>query len=417
MRLAVFGLSITSSWGNGHATLWRGLVRALVRRGCRVSFFERNEPYYAGNRDLTAIPGAEIVLYDEWEDVRTQAHAAIREADAAIVTSYCRDGLAAAELMFEGGRGLAVFYDLDTPVTLSRLGDGERVDYIGPRGLRDFDLVLSYTGSRALDELQQRLGARRAVPLYGHVDPEVHRPVPPVDRYRADLSYFGTYAADRQGTLEALFMAPARECPSQRFVIGGAQYPADFPWSDNIYFVQHLPPSEHPAFFSSSRLTLNVTRRAMADMGWCPSGRLFEAAACGTPIVSDVWPGLESFFEPGREILLAQDTDDVLAALDLSDTELDRIARAARQRTLTEHTSDHRAAELVEILSRTSKQTAEPEGLPFPLPTKPAGDGPAKSANVSSVAPTPPRFRRASSCEERKRRLTALHASNGRGPL
>ncbi len=388
MRLAVFGLSITSSWGNGHATLWRGLVRALVRRGGRVSFFERDEPYYAANRDLTDIPGAEIVLYDDWQDVRARALTAVREADAAIVTSYCRDGLAAAALMFEGGRGLSIFYDLDSPVTLARLGDGERVDYIGPDGLRGFDLVLSYTGGRALDELQQRLGARRAVPLYGHVDPEVHRPVPPVERYRADLSYLGTYAADRQATLEALFVAPARERPSQRFLIGGAQYPADFPWSDNIYFVQHLPPCEHPAFFSSTRLTLNITRRAMADMGWCPSGRLFEAAACGTPIVSDVWPGLESFFEPGREILLARDTDDVLAALDLSDTELDRIARVARERTLTEHTSDHRAAELLELLSTTAKELAASEDL---LSLRKSAEG--------------------------TRAKKALHASNGRGPL
>src|SRR5690606_22200129 len=388
MRLAVFGLSITSSWGNGHATLWRGLVRALVRRGCRVSFFERDEPYYAANRDLTEIPGAEIVLYDDWDEVKTRTQAAVCEADASIVTSYCRDGLAASELMFEAGRGLAIFYDLDSPVTLARLDDGERVDYIGARGLPDFDLVLSYTGGRALDELQQRLGARRAVPLYGHVDPEVHRPVPPVERYRADLSYLGTYAADRQATLEALFMAPAQERPSQRFLIGGAQYPADFPWSDNIYFVQHLPPYEHPAFFSSSRLTLNVTRRAMADMGWCPSGRLFEAAACGTPIVSDVWPGIGSFFEPDREILLAHGTNDVLAALDLTDAELARIARAARERTLTEHTSDHRAAELLELLSTTAKGLAASEDL-LSLRKSAEGTGAKK----------------------------ALHASNGRGPL
>jgi len=388
MRLAVFGLSITSSWGNGHATLWRGLVRALVRRGCRVSFFERDEPYYAANRDLTEIPGAEIVLYDDWDEVKTRTQAAVCEADASIVTSYCRDGLAASELMFEAGRGLAIFYDLDSPVTLARLDDGERVDYIGARGLPDFDLVLSYTGGRALDELQQRLGARRAVPLYGHVDPEVHRPVPPVERYRADLSYLGTYAADRQTTLEALFMAPAQERPSQRFVIGGAQYPADFPWSDNIYFVQHLPPYEHPAFFSSSRLTLNVTRRAMGDMGWCPSGRLFEAAACATPIVSDVWPGIGSFFEPDREILLAHGTNDVLAALDLTDAELARIARAARERTLTEHTSDHRAAELLELLSTTAKGLAASEDL-LSLRKSAEGTGAKK----------------------------ALHASKGRGPL
>lgn len=351
MRLVIFGLSITSSWGNGHATLWRGLIRALVRRGCRVTFFERDEPYYAANRDLQEIPGAEIVIYGQWDDVRARAADALREADASIVTSYCHDGIAAAQLIHDTARGLAVFYDLDTPVTLARLGEGETVDYIGPRSLRDFDLVLSYTGGRALDELQRRLGARRVEPLYGHVDPDVHWPAPPVERYRADLSYLGTYAADRQDALLELLVAPACLSPARRFLIGGAQYPPEFPWSSNIYFVRHLPPEEHPAFYSSSRLTLNVTRRAMAEMGWCPSGRLFEAAACGAAIISDVWPGLAAFFAPGTEILLAKSANDVLAALSLSDAGLSRIAAAARERTLAEHTSDCRADELLSILA------------------------------------------------------------------
>ncbi len=383
MRLVVFGLSITSSWGNGHATLWRGLVRALARRGCRVSFFERDEPYYAASRDLSEIPGAEIVVYGRWSEVRDRAAAALGEADAGIVTSYCHDGIAAAALMLDGARGLAVFYDLDTPVTLASLGEGRALSYIGPRGLRDFDLVLSYTGGPTLDALRLRLGAQRVHPLYGHADPGVHHPVAPAKQYRADLSYLGTYAADRQAALEGLFAAPARRRPAQRFLIGGAQYPDDFPWSDNIYFVRHLPPSEHPAFFSSSRLTLNVTRRAMADMGWCPSGRLFEAAACGVPTISDVWPGLESFFEPGREILLAQDADDVLAALDLTDAELTRIARAARERTLAEHTSDCRAAELLEVLATVGQADLSLRGE--------AGRGGAAGASVASVAPPQPR--------------------------
>jgi len=352
MQLVVFGLTITSSWGNGHATLWRGLVRALERRGCRVIFFERDEPYYAENRDVRELPGAEIVLYSNWEDVIPKARSALKSADAAIVTSYCHDAVLAGELTLNTTCRLSVFYDLDTPVTLARLCEGEPVDYIGPRGLRDFDFVLSFTGGAALDELRMRLGARWVVPLYGHVDPDVHRPVVPAAHYRADLSYLGTYAADRQQTLEALFVASARRRPDQRFLIGGAQYPQEFPWSDNIFFVRHLPPSEHPAFFSSSRLTLNVTRQAMASMGWCPSGRLFEAAACGTPIISDVWPGLEDFFESGTEILLANDSDDVLAALDRSDAELVRIGQAARERTLTEHTSACRADELLALLSR-----------------------------------------------------------------
>jgi spore maturation protein CgeB len=201
--------------------------------------------------------------------------------------------------------------------------------------------------------MRARLGARRIAPLYGHVDPDTHRPVPPQTHYAADLSYLGTYSQDRQDALETLLIDPARARPALRFLIGGAQYPHDFPWVPNVYFVRHLPPAEHPAFFSSSRLTLNVTRPAMAAMGWCPSGRLFEAAACGTPLVSDCWEGLDDFFTPGREILIAETTRDALDAIDIGDDELRRVAAAARERTLAEHTSEKRAAELVGILERT----------------------------------------------------------------
>jgi spore maturation protein CgeB len=351
MKIVVFGLTISSSWGNGHATLWRGLCRALARRGHRVVFFEHDTPYYATTRDLFEVPGGDLVLYDGWDAIRRRARAEVEDADVAMVTSYCPHGVEVTELVLEVGRMVRVFYDLDTPVTLSRLQAGETTTYIGPHGLGGFDLVLSFTGGAALDRLRSDLGARRVAPLYGHVDPEVHRPVEPIDRYVSDLSYLGTYAEDRQAALEALFVEPARRRPSQRFLIGGAQYPNDFPWSDNIFFVRHLPPSEHPAFFSSSRLTLNVTRQAMAEMGWCPSGRLFEASACGTPVLSDWWPGLDSFFDPGSEILVARTTEDVVAALDLTGSELSRIAAASRERTLTQHTSDRRAEELEALIA------------------------------------------------------------------
>jgi spore maturation protein CgeB len=235
-------------------------------------------------------------------------------------------------------------------VTLARLTAGESVPYIPARGLRDFDLVLSYTGGRALDALKERLGARRVAPLYGSVDPDVHRPMPPAPQYVAALSYLGTYAPERQATLEQLFVEPARARPDRRFVIGGAQYPAEFPWSDNIFFVRHLPPAEHPSFFCSSPLTLNVTRRSFAEMGHCPSGRLFEAAACGTAIISDPWDGLDQFFKPGDEILVAHSTADALDALDMSAEELRRIGAAARSRALDEHSASCRALELVTLL-------------------------------------------------------------------
>ncbi|MBM1171727.1 CgeB family protein [Microvirga arabica] len=354
MKIVIFGLTISSSWGNGHATLWRGLIRALAKRGHRVVFFEKDVPYYAANRDLFEIPGGDLVLYQDWDDIRQRAAAELVDADVAMATSYCPDGIAASELLLAAPRPLHVFYDLDTPVTFSRLEAGEPITYIGPRGLRDFDLALSYTGGRALDRLRSELGACRVAPLYGHVDPDVHHPVHPADHYRSDLSYLGTYAADRQAALQRLFIDPAGLRPKRRFLIGGAQYPADFPWQPNISFVRHLPPSEHPAFFSSSRLTLNITRQTMADMGWCPSGRLFEAAACGAPILSDTWEGLDSFLTPDREILIATASEDTVSALDLTDAELKRIAGAGRERVLAEHTSEHRARELEFLLESAS---------------------------------------------------------------
>ena len=351
MKLVIFGLTISSSWGNGHATLWRGLCRCLSEKGHRVVFFEHDVPYYAGARDLYEMPGNdELVLYENWYDIAPRAVREVSDADAVIVTSYCPDAIAATDIIL-GSRALRVFYDLDTPVTLSRHARGEVNFYIGPRGLTDFDLVLSYTGGGALNALREDLGARFVAPLYGHVDPEHHRPAEPRDAYRADLSYLGTYAEDRRASLEELFIEPAKRRPNLRFLIGGALYPDAFPWRRNIHFVRHLPPGEHPAFFASSRATLNVTRADMARMGWCPSGRLFEAAACEAPVITDNWDGLETFFRPGSEVLVVRNADDILGALDKSDAELKTIAHAARERVLAEHTSRHRTDELLALLS------------------------------------------------------------------
>jgi len=365
MKLVVFGLTISSSWGNGHATLWRGLCRALARRGHSVAFFERDVPYYAAARDLFEVPGGELVLYQDWDDIRRKARRMVAEADAAMVTSFCPDGIEATGLVLDAPRAVRVFYDLDTPVTLSRLDRGESLSYVGPRALRDFDLVLSYTGGAALDRLRARLGARRVAPLYGHVDPEIHRPMAARPEFAADLSYLGTYAADRQAALEALFITPARRRPDRRFLIGGAQYPVDFPWAKNIFFVRHLPPNEHPAFFSSCRLTLNVTRQAMAEMGWCPSGRLFEAAACGATMLTDAWEGLDAFFEPGREVLVTRSAAHTTAALDLGDRELREIGEAGRERALSEHTSGHRAATLEAEIEAARSRAGPAQALPM----------------------------------------------------
>ncbi len=348
MKLVVFGLTVSSSWGNGHATLWRGLISALAERGVHVTFFERDQPFYAPHRDLTALPGGELALFSEWDAAR--ARRALAGADAAVVTSYCADAEAACAAVAESGVP-SVFYDMDTPVTLAKLAAGEPVPYLPREGLGRFDLVLSYTGGPALEALERRLGARRTAPLYGHADPATHHRTAPDPRFSCDLSYIGTYAADRQAAVEALFVAPARARADLKAVLAGSGYPPDFPWTDNIWFVKHLPPPEHASFYSSSALTVNTTRADMSAMGWCPSGRLFEAAACACPVLSDRWDGLDRFFIPGEEILLARDEEDALAALELGPARLRDIGEAARARFLLEHTSGHRADELLALLA------------------------------------------------------------------
>jgi spore maturation protein CgeB len=365
MKIVVFGLTVSSSWGNGHATLWRGLCRALAARGHDVTFLEKDVPYYRVRRDLWQLESNTLIFYSSWEEVKARAITELREADLAIVTSYCPDGREASECVLEHARGQRVFYDLDTPVTLAAVEAGEWPAYLPLHGLSGFDLVLSFTGGRALELLHERLGARRVAPLYGHVDPSFHRPADWPCADRAALSYLGTYAADRQERLEELFFAPARARPREQFVLGGSMYPAGLATSSNIHHIEHVAPSEHPAFFAAARFTLNITRSTMARFGYCPSGRLFEAAACGVPIVSDWFEGLDDFFDPWREIVVAHNTADVLDALSMSDRELLQRAGLTRERVLERHTAGHRSRELEQLVwsssaaPRTSASSAE----------------------------------------------------------
>ena len=337
----------------------RGLLRALAEQGHSVTFFEKDVVYYAANRDAWTPPArVKLALYTSLREEEPRIAEELRSADVAIVTSFCPEGAAVCDRVLASGVPLTCFYDLDTPVTLQSLERGATVEHLPAQGLGGFDLVLSYTGGRALEALSSRLGARRVAPLYGFVDPAAHRPASTDPAFTSDLSYLGTYAADRQPMLDELFLKPAQARPQSRFLIGGAMYPQDFPWSANIFFVRHVPPELHPAFFSSGRLTLNITRAAMAAYGWCPSGRLFEAAACGAPLLTDVWEGLDHFLTPGDEILAARTGEDVLAALDLSPNELSRMAARARERVLAEHTAAHRAQQLEALLSHAAAPLA-----------------------------------------------------------
>jgi spore maturation protein CgeB len=361
MHFLIFGLCISSSWGNGHATLWRGLAKALTGRGHTLSFYEKDVPYYASTRDGWIPPaGVRVCLYAGIEDVVEEIKRELAHTDVALSTSYCSDGVAASRILLDSAVRIKAFYDLDTPVTLDSLRLGASVPYLPVEGLGGFDLVLSYTGGRALTELQSKLGARLVAPLYGWVDTETHAPAASLKEFRSELCYLGTFAADRQRALDELFVQAARLQPEKRFAIGGAQYPDNFPWTPNIFFVRHLSPSMHPAFFCSSRATLNVTRHAMAQYGFCPSGRLFEAAACGTPILSDWWEGLNWFFEPGKEVLPVRCTDDVLAALSLMDRELRDIAAAARTKSLENHSAARRVLQLEAICEAVHGSSPQP---------------------------------------------------------
>ncbi len=362
MKLIIFGLTLSSSWGNGHATPYRAIVRALARRGHRVVFYEKDVEYYARRRDFSCCDYCELVLYASWEQVRARALADAAKADVVICASYCPDGVRVADEILELNGPLRIFYDLDTPITLSGLKHGD-VDYLRRDQIPAFDLYLSFTGGGVLEELERQWSARLARPLYGCVDPDVHARVPVRSEYECGLSYMATYAADRQHKLDLLFLEPARRLPQGQFVLAGSMYPWNWSWPPNVRRFEHVTPGDHPALYSSSRMTLNLTRDGMARYGFCPSGRFFEAAACGTPIVSDAWEGLDSFFRPGEEIFLVRTTEDVLEAVACADSVLAQMATSARLRTLDEHTGEHRAAELLSYCEEAlSLAASEPPG-------------------------------------------------------
>src|SRR5215213_788501 len=312
MKITILGLSITSSWGNGHATTYRALVRALAARGHEVFFLERDAEWYAHNRDLPSPPYCRTRIYDSLMALEERFTPHIRSADLVIVGSYVPEGIAVGDLVLRHARGVTAFYDIDTPVTLARMEGG--VDYIAPRQIPRYDLYLSFTGGPTLDILHERYGARAPRPLYCSVDADQYRPDPNAEA-TCDLAYLGTFSADRQPTLERLMLGAARLWPAGRFVVAGPTYPSSIVWPANVERAEHLAPDLHRRFYTQSRFTLNVTRQAMVRAGYSPSVRLFEAAACGTPIISDVWCGLEQFFAPEIEILLADDARHTLAYL------------------------------------------------------------------------------------------------------
>ncbi len=346
MKIAIVGLSVSSSWGNGHATTYRSLIKGLQRRGHEVLFYERDEPWYADNRDLPACEW--LHFYDSAASLLREHREDFADAEAIIIGSYVRESSKLIPGLRRCARGLLAFYDIDTPVTITRLRE-DRCDYLAREQLPEFDLYLSFSGGTVLDELKA-LGARKPVPLYCSVDPDLHAPreVP----NGIDLGYLGTWSEDRHDSVKQLLLEPAARWSEGRFAIAGPQYPDADAWPGNVRHVAHLAPNEHADFYCRQRFTLNVTRASMRRMGYSPSVRLFEAACCGTPVISDYWDGLDGFFRIGKEILVAASGDEVLGLVrEMPDNERTALARAARERVLSSHTGYTRAAELEQQLA------------------------------------------------------------------
>jgi spore maturation protein CgeB len=345
MRLTIIGLTITSSWGNGHATVFRSLVRALTARGHHVTFLEHDKPWYANHRDLPEPPWGTTALYDSVEQLQQRHAPDVRDADAVIVGSYVPEGVAVGDWALRTARGPVCFYDIDTPVTLAALERGA-CEYLAPELIQRYRVYLSFTGGPILDRLKSQYGSPAVRPLYCCFDPDGYRPDPTAEP-TCDLSYMGTYSDDRQPRVNSLLLEPARRWDAGRFVVAGPQYPEHIQWPANVQRREHVPPADHRAFYNASRFTLNVTRDDMIAAGYAPSVRLFEAAACGTPIISDRWDGIETFFRPGEQIFLVDEPDQVLQLLrDLPEADRTAVGQAARDVAFAHHTADQRAGDL-----------------------------------------------------------------------
>lgn len=361
MKIVIFGLSITSSWGNGHATTYRALCKALHALGHRIVFVEKDVEWYRNNRDLPSPGYCEVRLYADFHAEAKQLVSLARDADAIVIGSYFPDAVTATEQLVHAGHGPLLFYDIDTPITMAALRSTGRCQYLDADLIPQYAAYLSFTGGPVLKELKERFGSPNAVPFYCSVDTDAYATTPVRAEYGCDLSYLGTYAADRQPKLMQVLNGAAKLLPESRFIVAGPLYPPETAFHENVRQITHLPPPEHPAFYSSSRYTLNLTRSDMVAAGYSPSVRLFEASACGAAILSDPWTGLEEFLTPNEEILLPKSAEEVSDILrNFSDEERHRLGQRARNRILSAHTSMHRARQFEEIVSSVGSARVVP---------------------------------------------------------
>jgi spore maturation protein CgeB len=345
MRIAFFGSSLVSAYWNGAATYYRGIIRALADRGHQVTFYEPDAWERQQHRDIEDPPWARVVVYPATENSALNAMQNARGCDLIVKASgvgVFDDLLEAGVLDLKNSSNLAVFWDVDAPATLDRaMGDSrDPFRQLIPR----FDAVFTYGGGDPVVKAYKALGAQDCVPVYNALDPETHCPVEPDTRFQGDLAFLGNRLPDRERRVEEFFLTPAASMPDLQFLLGGAGW-GDKPKSANIKYFDHVYTRDHNAFNSSPRAVINISRDSMARYGFSPATRVFEAAGAAACLITDQWEGVDLFFEPDTEILVAANSDDVINHMRGLTPERSRsLGLAAYKRVVAHHTYAHRAA-------------------------------------------------------------------------
>jgi spore maturation protein CgeB len=340
LKIVMLGGSITASAGNGRVATYRGLLRELSARGHQALFLERGSE----NRRLSKSSSEHTEFYSDVKDLKDRFINTVREADFVLVGSDIGEGVEIGEWITRTAQGATAFYDFDAPQTIAGLARGS-VDYISPSLIPRYQLYLSGTGGSLLEYIEKQYGSPMARPLYCSVDARLYFPEP--QEIKWDLGHAGDYAENCQPTLNRLLMEPARRWNDGRFVVAGTRYPRSLSWPKNVKRIPQVPPGKRRAFYNSQRFALNITPSNAIAVGFSPNVRMMEAIACGTPVIAEFWPGLDTFFKPDDEILISHSPDETLIYLEeISELDRRRLAYRARERVLAKHTTRHRATEL-----------------------------------------------------------------------
>ncbi|MFB2564052.1 glycosyltransferase [Rhizobium sp. IMFF44] len=362
MKIAFYGSSLLSAYWNGAATYYRGLLKALAARGYRITFYEPDVYQRQEHRDIDPPDWCEVVVYDGTIAALKKVAVEAALADVVIKTSGVgfEDDLLLQEVMTAARpEALKIFWDVDAPATLAEMQTS--TDHPLRKALGGIDLILTYGGGEPVVKKYRQLGAPACIPIYNALDPQTHHPVTADPRFEATLGFLGNRLPDREARVEAFFLEPAVAMPSQRFLLGGAGWD-DKPMSGNVRYVGHVPTRDHNAFNVTPRAVLNISRESMAENGFSPATRVFEAAGAGACLITDYWEGIDHFLTPSEEVFVARDGRDVREILSaLTPERAAETGKRALARVLGEHTYQHRAVEVDQLLrSRfASKEAAE----------------------------------------------------------